>query len=94
MDSGSQEMRRLAYLEALGVDTYVSRGQLPGAAPTLRLAIVPPAAARAVGELIGVQRPVTLAHHRCRDWIADQACQVIAAGQRGRRNGCYPGCVG
>ena len=43
MDSGSQEMRRLAYLDALGVDTYVSRGQLPGAAPTRRLAIVPPA---------------------------------------------------
>ncbi|MDG2410889.1 MAG: hypothetical protein P8M21_03520 [Halioglobus sp.] len=42
MDSGSQEMRRLAYLDALGVDTYVSRGQLPGAAPTRRLAIVPP----------------------------------------------------
>ncbi len=43
MDSGSQELRRLAYLDALGVDTYVSRGQLPGAAPTLRLAIVRPA---------------------------------------------------
>ena len=43
MDSGSQEMRRLAYLDALGIDTYVSRGQLPGAAPTLRLAIVPSA---------------------------------------------------
>ena len=43
MESGSQELRRLAYLDALGVDTYVSRGQLPGAAPTLRLAIVPSA---------------------------------------------------
>jgi hypothetical protein len=35
------EIRRMAYLEAMGVDAYVSRQQLPGAAPTRRLAIVP-----------------------------------------------------
>lgn len=35
------ELRRMAYLEALGVDSYVSRTQLPGAALTRRLAIVP-----------------------------------------------------
>ena len=35
------ELRRLAYLQALGIDGYVSRSQLPGAAVTRRLAIVP-----------------------------------------------------
>ena len=46
------ELRRMAYLNALGVDCYVSRSQLPGAAVTRRLAIVatpgrtPPAQAR------------------------------------------------
>ena len=35
------ELKRRAYLDALGIDTYVSRGQLGGAAPTRRLAIVP-----------------------------------------------------
>jgi hypothetical protein len=34
------ELRRMAYLDALGIDSYVSRAQLPGAAPTRRLAIV------------------------------------------------------
>lgn len=34
------ELRRMAYLNALGVDCYVSRAQLPGAALTRRLAIV------------------------------------------------------
>jgi hypothetical protein len=35
------ELTRMVYLEALGVDGYVSRRQLPGAAVTRRLAIVP-----------------------------------------------------
>jgi hypothetical protein len=35
------ELRRMAYLDAMGVDSYVSRNQLPGAAPTRRLAIAP-----------------------------------------------------
>lgn len=34
------ELSRLAYLEAMGIDHYLSRSQLPGAAPTTRLAIV------------------------------------------------------
>lgn len=34
------ELRRMAYLEALGVDSYVSRTQLPGAAASRRLQIV------------------------------------------------------
>ncbi|MCB1706709.1 MAG: hypothetical protein KDI17_17730 [Halioglobus sp.] len=34
------ELRRMAYLDALGIDSYVSRRQLPGAAVTRRLAIV------------------------------------------------------
>jgi hypothetical protein len=40
MEAGMHEIRRMAYLEALGIDSYVSRNQLPGAAPTRRLAIV------------------------------------------------------
>lgn len=35
------ELRRMAYLDALGIDAYVSRAQLPGAALTRRLVIVP-----------------------------------------------------
>ena len=35
------ELRRMAYLDAMGVDAYVSRGQLAGAALTRRLVIVP-----------------------------------------------------
>lgn len=35
------ELRRLVYLEALGIDGYVSRSQVPGAAVTRRLAILP-----------------------------------------------------
>jgi len=34
------ELRRMAYLEAMGIDSYVSRAQLPGAAASRRLAIV------------------------------------------------------
>jgi hypothetical protein len=34
------ELSRMAYLEAMGVDSYVSRQQLPGAAMTRRLAIL------------------------------------------------------
>lgn len=36
------ELRRAAYLEAMGLDAYVSRRQLPGAAMTSRLSIVSP----------------------------------------------------
>jgi len=39
MDVGIKEIRRMTYLEALGIDSYVSRTQLPGAALTRRLAI-------------------------------------------------------
>jgi hypothetical protein len=34
------ELRRMAYLDALGIDSYISRSQLPGAAMTRRLAII------------------------------------------------------
>ena len=34
------EIDRMRYLQAMGVDSYVSRQQLPGAAPTRRLALV------------------------------------------------------
>jgi hypothetical protein len=48
-------MRRSVYLQAMGVDTYVSRCQLPGAAETRRLAIVravrAPLAQTGVGQL-------------------------------------------
>ena len=33
------ELKRRYFLESMGVDTYVSRGQLPGAAPTRRLVV-------------------------------------------------------
>ncbi len=51
------ELRRMAYLNALGVDCYVSRTQLPGAAVTRRLAIVgtsgrAPAAQAQVGSAV------------------------------------------
>jgi len=35
------ELTRMAYLEAMGVDSYISRAQLPGAAMTRRLVLVP-----------------------------------------------------
>jgi hypothetical protein len=35
------ELRRMAYLDAMGIDAYVSRAQLAGAAVTRRLVIVP-----------------------------------------------------
>jgi hypothetical protein len=35
------ELRRMAYLDAMGIDAYVSRGQLAGAAVTRRLVVVP-----------------------------------------------------
>ena len=33
------ELSRRTYLESMGIDSYISRGQLPGAAPTQRLVI-------------------------------------------------------
>ena len=47
------ELKRRAYLDALGIDTYVSRGQLGGAAPTRRLAIVPAASPVGRGDGFG-----------------------------------------
>jgi hypothetical protein len=37
---GMNEPQRLSYLQAMGIDSYVSRAQLPGAAQTRRAAIV------------------------------------------------------
>ncbi len=39
MEAKMHELRRMAYLDAMGVDSYVSRAQLPGAATTRRLVI-------------------------------------------------------
>jgi hypothetical protein len=39
------ELRRMAYLDAMGVHSYISRTQLPGAAASRRLVIVRPEAA-------------------------------------------------
>lgn len=49
------ELRRAAYLEAMGIESYVSRRQLPGAAATRRLAVVarPPAASAPVAAPLG-----------------------------------------
>ena len=41
------EVRRTAYLDAMGIDIYVARGQLPGAAPSPRRAALPRASAPA-----------------------------------------------
>ena len=51
------ELNRMRYLQAMGVDTYVSRGQLPGALPTSRLALVP-ANADGVENVIADRTPV------------------------------------
>lgn len=48
------ELRRMAYLEALGVDGYVSRSQLPGAAQSRRLAVVTPTSRTAQGNPPGL----------------------------------------
>lgn len=45
-----QELQRLAYLDALGIDSYVSRKQLPGAAVTRRLAV------RGAGRSVAVEK--------------------------------------
>ncbi len=58
MEVGMQEIRRMAYLEALGIDSYVSRTQLPGAALTRRLAIV---ATRATPVLQDAETPIARA---------------------------------
>lgn len=42
------QILKLSYLHAMGIDHYVSRAQLPGAAPTSRLALVAPAPAETV----------------------------------------------
>lgn len=55
------ELRRTAYLAAMGVDSYVSRRQLPGAAPTRRLVIVNRAA--------GAPEPTTGALARMKDQL-------------------------
>ena len=39
MRDNVNELRRMAYVQAMGIDTYVSRTQLPGAGRTQRLAI-------------------------------------------------------
>lgn len=74
------ELRRMAYLEALGVDSYISRAQLPGAAVTRRLAIVSPASSGApepaqspakapdiLGELRGAVSPEPAGRAAARD---------------------------
>jgi hypothetical protein len=50
------ELSRMRYLDVLGIDNYVSRSQLPGAAITRRLAIVRPSPA--VGAVYDRDTPV------------------------------------
>jgi len=73
MDAGIREIQRMAYLEALGIDSYVSRTQLPGAALTRRLAI---ASRRATPALQGAEPPIARA-------IAASAQQQDAATHAG-----------
>lgn len=58
------ELRRMAYLDALGIDSYVSRTQLPGAAQTHRLAIVPLPASAALDSAGGSEQGSPLRHLR------------------------------
>ncbi|MBE9538150.1 MAG: hypothetical protein IMF06_03660, partial [Proteobacteria bacterium] len=43
------ELKRRSYLDSMGIDSYISRGQLPGAAPTQRLVINRRTAVPAIG---------------------------------------------
>ena len=49
------EIRRLAYLEAMDIPTYVSRRDLPGAAPSRRLRIAAPLPAPAAAAAPGAE---------------------------------------
>ena len=51
------EMTRMAYLEVLGIDSYVSRRQLPGAAVTRRMAVLPKAESESAAE--AAERPAS-----------------------------------
>lgn len=55
------ELKRLAYLRAMGTDAYVSLRQLPGAAPTRRLALVrqAPDSPTGVGDLAQIEPAAT-----------------------------------
>ena len=65
----------MAYLEALGIDSYVSRNQLPGAALTRRLAIV---SARATAVSAGVASDARSA--RVPSALLDRAAAVARPG--------------
>ena len=49
------EINRARYLQAMGIDSYVSRQQLPGAALTRRLVLVPNAAVSVPGKALSEQ---------------------------------------
>ena len=51
------EIQRLIYLDAMGIDSYVSRRQLPLAAPSKRLRIVRPAASPRAADQPGATPP-------------------------------------
>ena len=51
------ELKRRTYLESLGIDSYISRGQLPGAARTKRLVVVRRPAVSQAAEIIIADRP-------------------------------------
>ena len=63
------EISRLAYLDALGVESYVSRHQLPGARPIQRLRLVAP---KKVAPVETVPEPAT----NLRDIVADAPTQA------------------
>jgi hypothetical protein len=78
------ELRRLAYLEAMGIDTYVSRRQLPGAAVTQRLAVVArrPVARASVPAPLGDMRDRLAKTARASNGIAGGAAKRPAAEPR------------
>lgn len=69
-ETGMNELRRMAYLDALGIDSYVSRRQLPGAAASRRVVIVSksrtadsiPAGNMSAGNVTGVPTAAPMQH--------------------------------
>jgi hypothetical protein len=84
------ELRRMAYLDALGIDSYVSRSQLPGAAPTRRLALAfacpatdPGVAGDAAGVRVAPPAPHSTGIRPVSNAVGRQQQAVVAAARTG-----------
>ncbi|TDG12181.1 hypothetical protein E2F43_17710 [Seongchinamella unica] len=83
------EIDRLRYLQAMGVDGYVSRGQLAGALPTQRLVLVP---ARGTGaEHPEPESPTARPAHMPRlDVVGKQSSSPAVVDRQARRQSDAP----